>query len=60
MKYAYIRQEDMVSAFEDQTILTVKIPKDVQMELPPGETVSLSRAYFCSVYFLFCIQWSMG
>jgi len=39
MRFAYIREEDMVESFPDQTVITVKIPKDVQMELPPGETV---------------------
>jgi len=44
-KFAYIREADMVEAFEDQTVLTVKIPKDVQMELPPGDTVGNVTKY---------------
>jgi len=38
-RYAYVRQEDMCMSFLDQTILTIKIPKDAQMEFPHGETV---------------------
>jgi len=48
MRYAYIREEDMTEAFPDQTVITVKIPKDVQMELPPGEQVGPT----CSISFL--------
>ncbi len=38
-RYAYIRQEDIVKAFEENTVIALKIPKDTQMEFPPGEKV---------------------
>ncbi|XP_021943226.1 transcription factor E2F5 isoform X2 [Folsomia candida] len=36
-KYAYIRQEDICVAFSDQTILTLTIPKDANLDFPPSE-----------------------
>ncbi|ODN03557.1 Transcription factor E2F5 [Orchesella cincta] len=39
MRYAYIRQEDIVKAFDENTVIALKIPKDTQMEFPPGEKI---------------------
>jgi len=44
-RYAYIRQEDICTAFPDQTILALKIPKDTQMDFPPGEKMGDQTKY---------------
>ena len=45
MRFAYISEQDMVNSFVNQTIVTIKLPKDVQMELPPGETIRTKVSY---------------
>ena len=43
MKYAYVKQEDITQAFEDQTVIAIKRPKIVQMEFPIVEKVSAQK-----------------
>jgi transcription factor E2F4/5 len=38
IRYAYVREEDMCTSFVDQTIITIKTPKDVQIEIPQGDS----------------------
>jgi len=41
-RYAYILHEDICASFPEQTIMALKIPKDIQMEFPPVEKVNIT------------------